>query len=94
MAWTPSTTGQYVGTWFFLFVLGFIARGLTAVKIVADRYWFQKYGSLNIVVASTDKVDVVTGTKIVQTFRTYVDIPRATLVMITQGVYYLLFVPF
>jgi hypothetical protein len=90
MDWTPSTAGQYAGTWIFLCVLGIIARGLTASKVLLERYWLRKYAPLNILVTSADKVDVVTGVKVIQAFRTYVDIPRAALVMVTQGVYYLL----
>jgi hypothetical protein len=38
-AWTPSTTGAYVGTCIFIILLAVIFRGLFAVKFYAEGRW-------------------------------------------------------
>lgn len=91
MAWTPSSSAGYAGTWLFLFFLGIIARGLGAGKAMLERYWIKKFTAMTITVNKDDTVEVVSGPSVARIWRTSVDLPRALLQMVIAGVYYLLY---
>jgi hypothetical protein len=75
-SWMPTTIGHYVGTWFFLFFLSVIWRGLVSVNC---RYW----------AAPTTLKGGEGFAKPV--WRWSVNVPRAALGMVNQGVAYLLY---
>ena len=94
MQWTPSTPGQYAGTWIFLLVLGIIARALTSGKVLLEEYWHKKFSSVSVVIHEKDgTVQTLRGPKVANYWRTSVDLPRAGLQLVTAGVYYLLYQP-
>ena len=94
MQWTPSTAGQYAGTWIFLLVLGIIARALTAGKVLLEEYWYKKFSQISVVVHEKDgTVQTLSGPNVAKVWRVSVDLPRAFLQLVTAGVYYLLYYP-
>jgi len=91
MQWTPSSAGQYAGTWIFLLVLGIIARILTASKVLLEEYWHKKFSRISIVIHEKDgTIQTISGARVLKCWRTSVDLPRACLQVVTAGVYYLL----
>lgn len=87
-SFSPKTTGQYVGAWFFAFFLAVLWKALQYAIRRADQYWMQKYLDKQIVIKGGDAV--VTGARVAQGWRASVNIPRAFLAFLTQGVAYLL----
>jgi len=92
MAWTPSSPAGYFGTWLFLFFLGVIARALIAGKAELERHWLHKFSSINVIVSKNDELEVVSRVRVSHTWRTSVDLPRALIQLVIQGVYYLLYI--
>jgi hypothetical protein len=84
--WMPTTIGTYVGTWFFLFFLAVISRWVNLTVHKFDAYCNRKYGGLDIF-SEGEKVNLH---ETINHWRAFVNIPRAALLMINQGIAYLL----
>ena len=88
--WMPSTPAAYAGTWLFLFFLAFIGRGLTVALSKLDTYWARKHEAYSILVdGGKERVE---RKKAVEVWRTSVNLPRALLATVNQGIAYLLYV--
>ncbi|MCJ1405711.1 hypothetical protein MMC11_008941, partial [Xylographa trunciseda] len=89
-AWMPTTPAAYAGSWLVLFFLALSWRGLTVALSKLDTYWARKHEGYNIVVdGGKERVD---RKKAVEVWRTSVNLPRAALATVTQGIAYLLYV--
>ena len=86
--WMPSSPAGYAGTWLFLFFLALIWRGLTVTLSKLDAYWTRKHESYNILVDGGK--ERVGREKAVGAWRTSVNLPRAALATVNQGIAYLL----
>lgn len=87
-AFSPKTTGQYVGTWFFCFFLAFLWRALIMVLFKLDERWVAKYTRVaheNPDLGSKDSTTLAA----VDTWRLSVNLPRALLTSTIQGLAYL-----
>jgi solute carrier family 31 (copper transporter), member 1 len=91
MQWTPSSPAGYAGTWIFLFLLGIMARGLTAGKVELERYWIRKFLAINVVVNENGESKVLSGARVSRIWRVSVELPRAAFFFFIAGVYYLLY---
>lgn len=103
-AWTPRSTGTYVGTCVFLIVLGVIYRGLHAWKAVLERRWAAAVRGRVVVVAKgkesdeddegppkeTKEATPVAEVTAARSWRWSSDLPRAALLTVNSGVGYLL----
>lgn len=87
-AFSPTTTGQYVGAWFFSFFLAIIWKALHFTIMKLDEYWVRKYACRSIVMKGGQ--EVIVGTRVVTAWRASVNIPRALLAFVTQAIAYLL----
>ncbi|KAF2221278.1 Ctr copper transporter [Elsinoe ampelina] len=93
--WTPSSTGQYVGTCIFLIVLAVIFRGLVAVRCSFNelyyRYTHRQEPSWRTARIGQDEKDRNVQTGLVRGGWTVEEaVPRAVLDTILAGVSYLL----
>jgi copper transporter 1 len=86
-SWMPTTIGHYVGTWFFLFFLSIIWRGLVSVLAQRDRHWAHKHSTYEIRVKGGEEL-AKAGNPV---WRWSVNLPRAALAMVNQGIGYLLY---
>ncbi|MCJ1479030.1 hypothetical protein MMC13_007714 [Lambiella insularis] len=88
--WMPTTPAAYAGSWFFLFFLALIWRGVTRSLVTLDRHWVRKHEAYTILYdggkerASRDRT--------VGAWRTSVNLPRAALATVNQGLAYLLMI--
>ncbi|KAJ5629709.1 Ctr copper transporter [Penicillium herquei] len=89
-AWMPTTTAGYVGTWFFLFFLAIIWRASAASLAKLDAFWAAKNARYSILINGGQ--DQPTQKDLVQAWRLSVNLPRAALRMIHQGIAYLLMI--
>ena len=91
-SFAPKTEAQYVGAWFFCFLLAIIWRALVLIQVNLDHYWVESYRSRAIVLkggqVTVDPVDVV------QAWRLSTNVPRAALNAVVQGLAYLLYANF
>jgi hypothetical protein len=85
---SPKTTGQYVGAWFFAFCLALVWRALVHAIPRLDQYWVRKYASKSIVIKGGN--EVLVGAQVVTAWRASVNIPRALLAFLAQAISYLL----
>ncbi|KAI9845267.1 MAG: hypothetical protein M1838_001814 [Thelocarpon superellum] len=89
-SWAPTTTSGYVGTWFFLFILAVTWRGLVRGLKRLDAYYVRKHESHLILIHGG--LDQATRRNTVLAWRLSVNLPRAALAMVAQGVAYLLMI--
>ncbi|MCJ1435846.1 hypothetical protein MMC27_005222 [Xylographa pallens] len=88
--WMPTTPAGYAGSWLFLFFLAFFWRALTVTLSKLDAYWARKHEAYSILVdGGKERVD---RKKAVEVWRTSVNLPRAVLATVNQGIAYLLYV--
>lgn len=87
-SWMPSSTGGYVGTWFFLFFLAVIWRAISAKVANLDAFWASKNAEYPIFINGGQ--DKPSRESLIQTWRLSVNLPRAALRMLNQGISYLL----
>lgn len=87
----PTSTGGYVGTWFFLFFLAVIWRAMSAKLAKLDASWAARNAAYPILINGGQ--DKPSREKLIQTWRLSVNLPRAALRMVNQGIAYLLSVP-
>jgi len=89
-SWMPTTSAGYAGSWLFLFFLALTWRGLTVALSKLDAYWARKHEAYNILVdGGKERVE---RKKVVEVWRTSVNLPRAVLATVNQGVAYLLMI--
>ncbi|MCJ1387480.1 hypothetical protein MMC18_000323 [Xylographa bjoerkii] len=88
--WMPTTPAGYAGSWLFLFFLALTWRGLTVTLSKLDAYWARKHEAYNILVDGGK--ERVGRKKAVEVWRTSVNLPRAALATVNQGIAYLLYV--
>ena len=88
-SWMPVTTAGYVGTWFFLFVLAVVWRGLVVYLASLDAFWVRKHENHAILINGGQ--EKATRRNTVQAWRLSVNLPRAALAMLIQGIAYLLY---
>jgi copper transporter 1 len=87
-AFSPTTTAQYVGTWFFVFVLAITWRALVFAQRKLDQYWTKKYASSQILIKDGQKgIHLANGS---QAWRFSTNLPSAALAFVTETVAYLL----
>lgn len=84
----PTSTGGYVGTWFFLFFLAVIWRAMSAKLANLDAYWAARNAGYPIFINGGQ--DEPSRQNLIQTWRLSVNLPRALLRMVNQGIAYLL----
>jgi hypothetical protein len=84
----PTSTGGYVGTWLFLFFLAAIWRALSAKLAKLDAFWAARSAGYPILINGGQ--DKPSREKVIQTWRLSVNLPRAALRMVSQGIAYLL----
>ncbi|KAJ5653959.1 Ctr copper transporter [Penicillium odoratum] len=89
-SWMPTTTAGYVGTWFFLFFLTVIWRGSAAMLSKLEVFWAAKNARYSILINGGQ--DQPTQSDLVQAWRLSVNLPRAALRMVHQGIAYLLMI--
>ncbi|KAJ5684888.1 Ctr copper transporter [Penicillium maclennaniae] len=89
-AWMPTSTGDYVGTWFFLFFLAVIWRAISAKVASLDAFWASKNAGYPIFINGGQEKP--SREKLIQTWRLSVNLPRAALRMLNQGISYLLMI--
>lgn len=87
--WMPTTTAGYIGSWLFLFFLALIWRGLIRALSQLDRYWARKHEAYTILYDGGK--ERVSRERMVGVWRTSVNLPRATLATLNQGIAYLLY---
>lgn len=87
-SWRPTSTGGYVGTWFFLFFLAVIWRAMSAQVARLDAVWASKSAGYPILINGGQ--DKPSREKLIQTWRLSINLPRAALRMVNQGIAYLL----
>ena len=87
-AWMPTTTAAYVGTWFFLFALALIWRGLVLALSKLDRHFIRKHEGYIILIDGGKQQ--ATRAQTVGAWRVSVNLPRAALATVNQGIAYLL----
>lgn len=87
-SWMPTSTGGYVGTWLFLFFLAAIWRALSAKLAKLDAFWAARSAGYPILINGGQ--DKPSREKVIQTWRLSVNLPRAALRMVSQGIAYLL----
>ncbi|MCJ1284909.1 hypothetical protein MMC26_004246 [Xylographa opegraphella] len=88
--WMPTTPAGYAGSWLFLCFLAFIWRGLIATLLKLDAYWTRKHETYSILVdGGKERVD---RKQTVEVWRTSVNLPRAALTTVIQGIAYLLMI--
>ena len=90
-SWMPTSTGGYVGTWFFLFFLAVIWRAMSAKLAKLDASWAARNAAYPILINGGQ--DKPSREKLIQTWRLSINLPRAALRMVNQGIAYLLSVP-
>lgn len=102
--WTPSTTGQYAGTCFFIIILAVIFRALFSYKAIQEHRWRQyELKRRPVTVGKTqddqgdrlDEKDIGAGNREKKGIRSRpwrisTDVPRALLDTVIAGVGYLL----
>lgn len=97
-SWAPATLGQYVGSWFFIFVLAIIWRALVYVQRRLDQHWIRKYSSAahkEVLREIPDVAHLDSDLALsVQAWRLSVNLPRAALAYVVQSISYLLYVFF
>ncbi|KAJ5546357.1 Ctr copper transporter [Penicillium tannophilum] len=89
-SWMPTTTAGYVGSWFFLFFLTVIWRASAAMLSKLDVFWAAKNARYSILINGGQ--DQPTQTDLVTAWRLSVNLPRAALRMVHQGIAYLLMI--
>ncbi|KAF3389631.1 hypothetical protein F1880_003239 [Penicillium rolfsii] len=89
-SWMPTSTGGYVGTWFFLFFLAVIWRAMSASLARLDAFWAARNAEYPILINGGQ--DRPSRAKLIQTWRLSVNLPRAALRMANQGIAYLLMI--
>lgn len=87
-SWRPNSTGGYVGTWFFLFFLAVTWRAMSAQAVKLDAFWASKSAGYPILINGGQ--DKPSREKLIQTWRLSINLPRAALRMVNQGIAYLL----
>jgi len=92
-AWTATTPAAYAGTWLFLFFLAVIWRGLVLGLSRFDRYQLRKHEA-HVILINGGK-DQASRASTVAAWRWSVNLPRAALATVNQGIAYLLYgIPF
>ncbi|KAJ5656312.1 Ctr copper transporter [Penicillium longicatenatum] len=89
-SWMPTTTAGYVGSWFFLFFLSVIWRASAAMLSKLDAFWAAKNARYSILINGGQ--DQPTQADLVSAWRLSVNLPRAALRMVHQGIAYLLMI--
>ncbi|MCJ1409593.1 hypothetical protein MMC19_003674 [Ptychographa xylographoides] len=89
-SWMPTTPAAYAGTWIFLFFLAIIWRALVRTSARLDRYWARKHEEYAILIDGGK--ERATREKTVAVWRWSVNLPRATLATVNQGIAYLLMI--
>ncbi|KAJ5945758.1 Ctr copper transporter [Penicillium verhagenii] len=89
-SWMPTTTAGYVGSWFFLFFLAVIWRGSATALSKLDAFWAAKNARYSILINGGQ--DQPTQADLVGAWRLSVNLPRAALRMVHQGIAYLLMI--
>ena len=87
-AFSPVTTGQYVGAWFFCFILAVIWRALVLFLFKMDEHWTLKYAQREVKINNGNQF--VSQAASVRAWRLSTNLPRALLSLLVQGVAYLL----
>ncbi|KAJ5683007.1 Ctr copper transporter [Penicillium macrosclerotiorum] len=87
-SWMPTTTASYVGTWFFLFVLAITWRASAALLAKLDASWAAKNARYSILINGGQEQP--SEKDLVRAWRLSVNLPRAALRMVHQGIAYLL----
>ena len=87
-SWMPKTTAGYVGSWFFLFFLSIIWRASAASLSKLDAYWAAKNARYSIIINGAQ--DQPEQKDLVHAWRISVNLPRAALHTVHQGIAYLL----
>ncbi|KAJ5573961.1 Ctr copper transporter [Penicillium hispanicum] len=89
-SWMPTSTGGYVGTWFFLFFLAVIWRALVATQAKLDIFWAARNAQYQIFIDGGQKQP--RHRDVIQAWRVSVNLPRAAIRMVNQGISYLLMI--
>ncbi|CAI7564284.1 unnamed protein product [Penicillium pancosmium] len=89
-SWMPTSTGGYVGTWFFLFFLAVIWRAMSAKIAKLDASWAARNAGYPILINGGQ--DEPSRQNLIQTWRLSVNLPRAVFRMVNQGIAYLLMI--
>ncbi|KAJ5279497.1 Ctr copper transporter [Penicillium angulare] len=89
-SWMPNTIAGYVGSWFFLFFLAIIWRASAASLSKLDAFWAAKNARYSIL--SNGGQDEPPQKDVAQGWRISVNLPRALLRTIHQGIAYLLMI--
>jgi hypothetical protein len=87
-SWMPTSTAGYVGTWFFLFFLAIIWRALVATLFKLDAFWAAQNSRYLILIHGGQEKPKEES--VVRAWRVSVNLPRAALRTISQGIAYLL----
>jgi copper transporter 1 len=87
-SWMPTSTASYVGTWFFLFFLAVIWRALVFALGRLDAFWISKHEKHEILINGGQ--EKVSRPRTIRAWRLSVNLPRAMLAMVNQGIAYLL----
>ncbi|KAJ5107109.1 Ctr copper transporter [Penicillium angulare] len=91
-SWMPTTIAGYVGSWFFLFFLAIIWRASAASLSKLDAFWAAKNARYSILVNGGQDDHEPTQKDVAQSWRVSVNVPRALLRTIHQGIAYLLMI--
>ncbi|KAJ5963099.1 Ctr copper transporter [Penicillium waksmanii] len=89
-SWMPTSTGGYVGTWFFLFFLAVTWRAMSAKLANFEASWAATNARYPILINGGQ--DEPSRQNLIQTWRLSVNLPRAVLRMANQGIAYLLMI--
>ncbi|MCJ1242988.1 hypothetical protein MMC30_000184 [Trapelia coarctata] len=89
-AWMPTTPAGYAGSWLFLFFLAIIWRGLVLGLSRFDKYQMRKHESYVILVEGGKQQASRAST--IGAWRWSVNLPRAVLATVNQGIAYLLMI--
>lgn len=84
----PTTEGQYVGAWFFVFFLAVIWRALVFLQLQLDQHWINKHMSqIRLIKGGEEPLRPI---EAFQPWRLSTNLPRATLAFVIQAVAYIL----
>ncbi|KAJ5619345.1 Ctr copper transporter [Penicillium lagena] len=89
-SWMPTSIAGYVGTWFFLFFLAIIWRAIVATLFKLDAFWAAQNSQYLILINGGQEKPKQES--VVQAWRVSVNLPRAALRTISQGIAYLLMI--